>query len=142
LVAQDVHGEKIGPVVRNGRLDKGMPAFAPTDEQLATIVAFIHDRKAKAKEGRRRTVDVTDPRPATPSGIAIFQRRRRVRQNAFTQRRPCWHCRQAQGLEFLGACSIQKKGARLFRGPHRPSTDRHRDAPLRPNHNREIGVPR
>jgi cytochrome c oxidase cbb3-type subunit 3 len=60
LVAQDVHGDKIGPVVRNGRLDKGMPAFAPTDEQLATIVAFIHDRKAKAKEGRRRTVDVTD----------------------------------------------------------------------------------
>ncbi len=60
LVAQDAHGEKIGAVVRNGRLDKGMPAFAPTDEQLATIVAFIHDRKAKAKEGRRRTVDVTD----------------------------------------------------------------------------------
>jgi cytochrome c oxidase cbb3-type subunit 3 len=60
LVAQDVHGDKIGPVVRNGRLDKGMPAFAPSDEQLATIVAFIHDRKAKAKEGRRRTVDVAD----------------------------------------------------------------------------------
>jgi cytochrome c oxidase cbb3-type subunit III len=60
LVAQDVHGEKIGQVVRSGRLDKGMPAFAPTDEQLATLVAFIHDRKAKAKEGRRRTVDVTD----------------------------------------------------------------------------------
>ena len=60
LVAQDVRGDKIGQVVRNGRLDKGMPAFAPTDEQLATIVAFIHDRKAKAKEGRRRTVDVTD----------------------------------------------------------------------------------
>jgi cytochrome c oxidase cbb3-type subunit 3 len=60
LVGQDVHGDKIGPVVRNGRLDKGMPAFAPTDEQLATIVAFIHDRKAKAKEGRRRTVDVAD----------------------------------------------------------------------------------
>ena len=60
LVAQDIHGEKIGQVVRNGRPDKGMPAFAPTDEQLATIVAFIHDRKAKAKEGRRRTVDVTD----------------------------------------------------------------------------------
>ena len=31
-----------------------------TDEQLAAIVAFIHDRKAKAKEGRRRTVDLAD----------------------------------------------------------------------------------
>jgi cytochrome c oxidase cbb3-type subunit III len=60
LVAQDVRGEKIGQVVRNGRPDKGMPAFASTDEQLATLVAFIHDRKAKAKEGRRRTVDVAD----------------------------------------------------------------------------------
>ena len=60
VVAEDAHGEKIGQVVRNGRLDKGMPAFSPTDEQLATLVAFIHDRKAKAKEGRRRTVDVAD----------------------------------------------------------------------------------
>jgi cytochrome c oxidase cbb3-type subunit 3 len=61
LVEQDVQGEKIGAVVRNGRLDKGMPAFSNVDEQqLAAIVAFIHDRKAKAKEGRRRTVDVTD----------------------------------------------------------------------------------
>jgi cytochrome c oxidase cbb3-type subunit 3 len=37
-----------------------MPAFQHSDEQLAAIVAFIHERKAKAKEGRRRTVDVTD----------------------------------------------------------------------------------
>ena len=60
LVAQDVHGERIGPVIRNGRPDKGMPAMDHTDEQLAAIVAFIHDRKAKAKEGRRRTVDLAD----------------------------------------------------------------------------------
>src|SRR5438552_1167520 len=61
LVAQDVHGEKIGEVVRNGRLGKGMPAFDHVDEQqLAALVAFIYDRKAKAKEGRRRTVDVSD----------------------------------------------------------------------------------
>src|SRR5258708_9676975 len=61
VVEQDVQGEKIGAVVRNGRLDRGMPAFTNVDEQqLAAIVAFIHDRKAKAKEGRRRTVDVTD----------------------------------------------------------------------------------
>src|SRR5579864_1071532 len=59
LVEQDVRGEKIGPVVRNGRAGK-MPAFQQTDEQLAGLVAFIHERKAKAKEGRRRTVDAAD----------------------------------------------------------------------------------
>lgn len=60
LVAQDERGEKIGPVIRNGRPEKGMPAFDHADEQLAAIVAFIHDRKAKAKEGRRRSVDIAD----------------------------------------------------------------------------------
>jgi cytochrome c oxidase cbb3-type subunit 3 len=61
LVEQDAHGEKIGPVVRNGRPGKGMPAFGNVDEQqLAALVAFIHDRKANAKEGRRRTVDLAD----------------------------------------------------------------------------------
>jgi len=59
LVEQDVRGEKIGPVVRSGRAGK-MPAFQQTDEQLAGLVAFIHERKAKAKEGRRRTVDAAD----------------------------------------------------------------------------------
>jgi cytochrome c oxidase cbb3-type subunit 3 len=60
LVAQDERGEKIVPVIRNGRPEKGMPAFDHADEQLAAIVAFIHDRKAKAKEGRRRSVDIAD----------------------------------------------------------------------------------
>jgi len=61
LVEQDVHGEKIAAVVRNGRLAKGMPALGNVDDQqLAALVAFIHDRKANAKEGRRRTVDVAD----------------------------------------------------------------------------------
>ncbi len=61
LVEQDAHGDKIGLAVRNGRLAKGMPAFSNIDDQqLAALVAFIHDRKANAKEGRRRTVDVAD----------------------------------------------------------------------------------
>ena len=37
LVAQDVHGERIGPVIRNGRPDKGMPAIELTDEQKRHI---------------------------------------------------------------------------------------------------------
>src|SRR5580693_655777 len=34
LVAADVRGDKIGPVVRSGRIDKGMPIFNLTDSDL------------------------------------------------------------------------------------------------------------
>src|SRR5438093_757140 len=57
LVAEDVRGDKIGPVVRNGRVDKGMPAVNLSDADLAAVVAFIHDEKIKAEslEGNRRS---------------------------------------------------------------------------------------
>jgi cytochrome c oxidase cbb3-type subunit III len=62
LVADDVNGDKIGPVVRNGRPDKGMPRFTVSDPELAALAAFIHDRKKKAetRKGGRRGVDVAD----------------------------------------------------------------------------------
>src|SRR5713226_911049 len=62
LVAADVRGDKIGPVVRNGRSDKGMPMFSFPDSDLAAIVAFIHDQKAKtdSEAGGRRTVEIAD----------------------------------------------------------------------------------
>jgi cytochrome c oxidase cbb3-type subunit 3 len=62
LVAEDVRGDKIGPVVRNGRIEKKMPAFNIGDADLAAIVAFIHDAKVKSEslEGNRRGVDVAD----------------------------------------------------------------------------------
>jgi cytochrome c oxidase cbb3-type subunit 3 len=62
LVADDVRGDKIGPVIRNGRIDKGMPAIALSNADLAAVVAFIHDAKTKAESsiGGRRTVDVDD----------------------------------------------------------------------------------
>ena len=56
LVAQDVRGDRIGEVVRLGRADAGMPAFATlTDNDLAAIVAYIHDQKTRAEslEGGR-----------------------------------------------------------------------------------------
>jgi cytochrome c oxidase cbb3-type subunit 3 len=48
--------------VRNGRPDAGMPAIPMSDADLASIVAFIHDSKAKAESssGGRRSVDVDD----------------------------------------------------------------------------------
>lgn len=62
LVAEDVSGDKIGPVVRNGRPQNGMPRFTVSDQELASLVAFIHTQKsiAESQKGGRRGVDVSD----------------------------------------------------------------------------------
>jgi cytochrome c oxidase cbb3-type subunit 3 len=62
LVTEDNRGDKIGPLVRRGRPDQGMPAFSLSDADLAAIVAFIHDQKtmAEALGGGRRSVDDAD----------------------------------------------------------------------------------
>jgi cytochrome c oxidase cbb3-type subunit III len=62
LVASDVRGDKIIPMLRAGRVDKGMPAFPLPDSDLAAIVAFIHDQKREADSavGGRRSVDAAD----------------------------------------------------------------------------------
>lgn len=62
LVTEDVKGNKIGDVVRNGRPEKGMPRFNLPELDVAAIVAFIHDQKrqAESKKGGRRGVDVAD----------------------------------------------------------------------------------
>lgn len=62
LVAEDVRGDKIAPVIREGRPDKGMPASNLSDADIAAMVAFIHDAKVKAESsgGGRRSVDVQD----------------------------------------------------------------------------------
>ena len=60
LVAADVRGDRIIPVVRAGR--QGMPPFTLPDADLAAIVAFIHDQKTQAEKaiGGRRSVEVAD----------------------------------------------------------------------------------
>jgi len=62
LVEGDKAGDKIAPVIREGRPEKGMPRFTVSDSELASLVAFIHDQKAKAEAqvGGRRGVDVAD----------------------------------------------------------------------------------
>jgi cytochrome c oxidase cbb3-type subunit 3 len=62
VVAADVRGDKIGPVVRGGRVDKGMPAFNLSDQDFMAVVAFIHDQKTKAdsEEGGRQHVSAAD----------------------------------------------------------------------------------
>jgi cytochrome c oxidase cbb3-type subunit 3 len=62
LVIADANGDKIGPVIRNGRPDKGMPPFDRSDEQIASLVAFIHTQQkiALEKKGGRKGVDASD----------------------------------------------------------------------------------
>jgi cytochrome c oxidase cbb3-type subunit 3 len=62
LVAEDVRGDRIAPVVRTGRAAQGMPPFALAEADLAAMVAFIHDQKAQVDtaNGDRRTVDAAD----------------------------------------------------------------------------------
>lgn len=61
LVAQDVAGNRIGPVVRDGRTQAGMPAFALPERDISALAAFIHNQKtAFEKKGGRRGVDEAD----------------------------------------------------------------------------------
>jgi cytochrome c oxidase cbb3-type subunit 3 len=62
LVADDVRGDKIGPMVRAGRPDKGMPGFNLSNADLGAIAAFIHNQKKQFEElgGGRRSVDPAD----------------------------------------------------------------------------------
>jgi mono/diheme cytochrome c family protein len=63
LVRTDVGGDKISEVVLNGRIDKGMPAFKFSSDELLQIAAFIHAQEAAAaavKKGGRRGVEVAD----------------------------------------------------------------------------------
>jgi cytochrome c oxidase cbb3-type subunit 3 len=47
LVLHDDNGDVIGPVIRNGRPERGMPAFsALSAEQLADLSSFLHSRAA------------------------------------------------------------------------------------------------
>ncbi len=67
LVAADVDGDQIGPVIRNGRPEKKMPPFSLSDEQIANLVAFIHTQQQGSKAagghrgiGGRKGVDPED----------------------------------------------------------------------------------
>jgi mono/diheme cytochrome c family protein len=62
LVRRDRGGDRIIEVVRNGRPEKKMPAFHFSDQEMHSLVAFIHEAQAKAisKPGGRRGVEVAD----------------------------------------------------------------------------------
>jgi cytochrome c oxidase cbb3-type subunit 3 len=75
LVAQDLNGNKIGPVIQNGRQGHGMPAFDLAAAQISGLVAFIHTQRSKteAQVGGRRGVDIADLQTGSAeAGKAFF----------------------------------------------------------------------
>jgi cytochrome c oxidase cbb3-type subunit 3 len=61
LVAGDVGGNRIAPVVHDGRPQAGMPAFSMSEQEMSALVAFIHNQKTVLeKKGGRRGVDDAD----------------------------------------------------------------------------------
>jgi cytochrome c oxidase cbb3-type subunit 3 len=48
LVAHDEKGDQIGPVILNGRPQKGMPKFTMTQGQIEDISIFLHAQAQKA----------------------------------------------------------------------------------------------
>jgi cytochrome c oxidase cbb3-type subunit III len=62
VVAADSNGDKIAPVIREGREEHGMPRFNLPDPDIAALVSFIHAQKtlAESQKGGRRGVDAAD----------------------------------------------------------------------------------
>ncbi len=58
LVMSDKAGEEVGPVIHNGRPEKGMPRFNLPDTETLVLVAFIHAQQdiALSQSGNRRGV--------------------------------------------------------------------------------------
>lgn len=62
LVSSDATGSNIAEVVKNGRIEKGMPKFNLPDTEIDQLAAFIHSQQDKSlsQSGNRRGVDVRD----------------------------------------------------------------------------------
>jgi cytochrome c oxidase cbb3-type subunit 3 len=122
LVAEDQRGDKIGPLVRAGRPEQGMPAFSMSsisDADLAAIVAFIHDQKTQAETlgGGRRSVDDAD----LATGDATAGRR------YFNGAGGCSACHSTQG--DLAGIASRYQGLALLQRMLYPSG---KPAPARP----------
>jgi cytochrome c oxidase cbb3-type subunit 3 len=70
VVNRDQNGELIGPVIRGGRPDKGMPPLPMSDTQIAQITAFLHARVKQAVASNRVPSDYPEERLLTGNAAA------------------------------------------------------------------------
>lgn len=111
LVAQDTRGDKIGPLLKAGRPERGMPSFDLTAADLGDLVAFIHAQKAKFETlgGGRRSVDAAD----LATGKADAGRR------YFNRKGGCAGCHSASG--DLAGIASRYQGLQLLQRMLYPS---------------------
>jgi len=61
MVREDTTGDRVRSLLREGRTDKGMPAFRLSDADVTAMIAFIRDQRTKSESpGARRSVDPSD----------------------------------------------------------------------------------
>ncbi len=120
LIAEDVRGDKLGPLLRKGRADQGMPSFDLNDADVSAIAAFVHDQKTKSEAlgGGRRSVDAAD----LATGDAAAGRR------YFEGSGGCSSCHSASG--DLAGIATRFKGLALLQRMLYPTAGR--PAPARP----------
>lgn len=123
LVAQDLRGDKIGPLIQSGRPDKGMPAFSLPASEIASIVAYIHDAKSKAESelGGRRSVDVSDLQTGSAEAGKFF----------FNGKGGCAQCHSLSGAFATVASRFQ--GLALLQRMLHPGRGGRGGAPVRPS---------
>jgi len=54
VVLDDQNGEQIGPVVQNGRPERGMPKFGMNGDQIADIATFLHTFRINGYDPSRK----------------------------------------------------------------------------------------
>lgn len=71
VVLDDVNGNKIAPIVHGARVDKGMPKFDLSQQQIQDIAAFLHQHiKDAALRGTYKILNIVDGNPK--AGEAYF----------------------------------------------------------------------
>lgn len=65
VVNHDVNGDQIGPVIRNGRPEKGMPPMTLSDAQIGAIVTFLHARATEALRSAHLPTDYPEEKLLT-----------------------------------------------------------------------------
>jgi cytochrome c oxidase cbb3-type subunit III len=91
IVLDDKEGERIEPIVRNGRPGKGMPNFALSSDQIKDIAAFLHS--IPIGEGAAAAASTVNSLVGDPKGGEAY----------FNGRGKCTGCHSVRGdLQHIG----------------------------------------